>query len=323
MRILVGLLLALSSMLPAVAAAPSRFPSRTVTIVVPYPPGGGVDTLARAIGERLSNMWGKPVIVENRPGASTFIGTRAVVNAAADGHTLLMTTDATITSNPHFFTKIPYSPTKDLAPISQVAAFDLVLLAHPTLAVSSLDELLRKGDGKDPVPYASYGNGSQSHVFFAALERSRKLNLLHVPYGGIAPSLRAVVAGEVMLSLAGSGSAQSFILDGRLKPLAIARSARHPLLPDVPTFKEAGIGDLDPTPWFGLFGPAELPLALRTKIHQDVAKILAEKTFDEKYLQARGYVSLATGPEQFARDIAKEMDFRGKQIGLSGVKLQE
>jgi tripartite-type tricarboxylate transporter receptor subunit TctC len=305
-------------------AAQSVYPSKAVTIIVPYPPGGGVDILGRAMAERLSVMWGKPVIIENRPGASTIVGAQATVNAAGDGHTLMMTTDATITSNPYFFEKLPYRPSRDLAPISKVVTFDLMLLAHPTLGVSTLDELLRLGrERKDPVPYASFGNASQSHVFFAALAKSRKLNLLHVPYGGIAPSLRAVVSAEVMLSMSGTGTASPFVLDGRLKALAIARPTRHPKLPNVPTFAEVGIGDLDPTPWMGLFAPASVPLSIRNKIQEDLIKVFADKTFEEKFVTSRGYESIISTPAQFASDIAQEMSFRGKQIDLSAIKVAE
>lgn len=324
MRLPAFLLAVLLCLIAPYVGAQTNFPSKLVTIVVPYPAGGGVDILGRAMAERLSTMWGKPVIIENKPGASTFIGTQAVVGAAPDGHTLLMTTDATVTSNPHFFAKLPYNATKDLAPVSQLATFDLMLLANPALGVSTVDELIRKArDSKEPIPYASFGNGSQSHVFFSALARSRNLNLLHVPYAGIAPSLRAVVAGEVMLSMAGTGTAFSFVTDGKLKPLAIARPSRHPRLPTVPTFKEAGLGDLDPTPWFGLFAPAGTPLPVREKIQSDIAKVLADKGFEEKFLESRGYIGLATTPAQFAEEINKEMTFRGKQIELSGVKIQE
>ena len=297
------------------------FPSKTVTIVVPYPAGGGVDILGRAMAERLSVIWGKPVVVENRPGASTIIGSQAVLNAAADGHTLLMTTDATITSNPHFFAKLPFDPLKDFAPVTKLATFDLMLLAHASVPVSNVEELLRHArERKDSLPFASFGNASQSHIFFAALGRSRKIELLHIPYAGIAPSLRAVVAGEVMLSMAGTGSASGFIQEGRIKALAIARPSRHPRLPNVPTFAEAGLGDVDPTPWFGVFTPAAVPLLLRTKIYEDISKVFADKAFEERFIEARGYISLVTPPAQFASELVSELAFRGKQIGLSGIK---
>lgn len=297
------------------------YPAKSITIIVPYPPGGGVDALGRGIADQLSKRWSQPVIIENRAGASTIVGTELVARANPDGYVLLLTTDASITSNPHFFPNRPYNPMRDLDPISEIASFDLMVLAHPSVKATSVADLVEVA--KKPAPplnYASFGNASQSHVFFEALAVSKGLALAHVPYRGIAPSLQAVVAGEVHLSMAGTGSANEFVTSGRLRAFAIARKSRHPLLPGVPTFEEAGLADLDPKPWFGLFAPRATSREVKLKLWGEIAKFSREPEFRQKFIDPRGYELTLSSPDDFAKSLVAELAMRGQQIKLSGVK---
>lgn len=307
----------------SLSASAQEFPSKTVKIVVPYPPGGGVDIFARSIAEELKVVWNHPVIVENRSGASTIIGASVVINSVPDGHTLLFTTDASITSNPHLFAKLPFDPMKDLAPITELALFDLMIVTHPSLPVSNLRELLAYASSTaDPIPYSSFGNASQAHVFFEAFAKKFGVKLNHIPYRGMADSLQAAVAGDVKLSLLGAGASWEFVRAGKLRSLAIARSARNPLLPDVPTMDEVGLSDLDPKPWFGLFAPKGTPLELRTKIWSDISKVLANGAISQRLVADRGYVLKMSAPEAFEEDLKREWSFRRDQIRLSGVKVE-
>ena len=174
-----------------------EFPARTVRIVVPYPPGGGVDGLARPLAERLSRLWNQPVLVENRAGAATMIGGDAVAKAAPDGHTLLLTSDSSITSNPHLYPKMPFDPMRDLAPVTQLIDLHQMVVAHPSVTANTLQELVALARAKPgALNYGSYGGGSQPHLLFEALKAQTGVQLAHIPYKGIAPALTAAIAGD-------------------------------------------------------------------------------------------------------------------------------
>lgn len=304
-------------------AVAQEFPARPVKITVPYPPGGGVDVLARQLAERLGVQWKQAVIVENRPGASTIIGTEAVVRSAPDGHNLLFTTDATVTSNPHLFVKLPFSPMHDLAPITQLASFDLMIVVNSSVPAKNFQELIAYAkSASQPLTYASFGEGSQAHIFYESLASKFGLKLSQIPYKGIAPSLQAVVSGEVQMALIGAGSSSEFVKSGKLRALAIARVTRSPLLPDVPTMAELGLKEIDPQPWFGLFAPAATPLAIRKKIWADISKVLADPINTDRMMTARGYELKLSSPEQFATYLPIDYVLHRNQIEMSGVKPQ-
>jgi tripartite-type tricarboxylate transporter receptor subunit TctC len=316
MRFLICLVL----LAPFLAAAQS-FPAKPVRIVVPYPPGGGVDGIARPIAERLAQRWAQPVLVENRAGGATIIGAEAVAKAAPDGYTLLLTTESTITSNPHIYPKLPYDPIRELTPVTQLISLPQMVVAHPSVTASSLKELVDLARAKPgSLNYGSYGSGSQPHLLFEALKSQTGITLAHVPYKGIAPAVTATLAGEVQLTMAAASVARGHIQAGRLKPLAIARRDRQGLMPDVPTLREAGFPDIDPQSWFGLFATGGTPRDIVAKIREDVVALFNDAEFRERTITQRGFDAVLSTPDEFARFIQADLKQKAEMVRISGAK---
>ncbi|EHP44690.1 hypothetical protein OR16_01655 [Cupriavidus basilensis OR16] len=309
--------------LPVFAGAQS-FPTQNIRIVVPFAPGGGIDAMARVLAERLQQKWGKPVIVENKPGASTIIGTVAVTKAQADGHTLLLTSEATVTSNPFLFDKLPYDPTRELVPISELVSLPQMVVANPSVSSSSLKELVTLARARpDSLSYATYGSGSLPHLLFEGINARYGVRMTQIPYKGITPAVTAVLSGEVQLTLAGVPSALGHIRAGKLKALAIARRERLPELPQVPTLAEAGFGDIDPhESWFGLFVTGGTPAPIVQKIARDVAAVAADPDFRERYVTARGFDAVFSTPDAFSRFIQADRSQKQRLIRLTGAKAE-
>ncbi|MDM0026428.1 Bug family tripartite tricarboxylate transporter substrate binding protein [Variovorax saccharolyticus] len=314
---------AVLGVLPLLATA-QAFPSRTVKIVVPYAAGGGVDVMARVLAERLQRKWGQPVIVENKTGASTIIGASAVAKAAPDGHTLLLTSESTITSNPFLFDKLPYDPVRDLLPVTQLVSLPQMVIAHPSVAARNLDELVALAKAKpNELSYASYGSGSLPHLLFEALKARSGVQLTAVPYKGITPAVTAVMTGEVQLTLAGVSSAQAYLRAGKLKALAVARSQRLPDQPQVPTLREAGFADIDPhESWFGLFVTGGTPVDVVQTLYRDVAEVAADPAFRGQHVLARGFDPVFSTPEAFGQFIQADRTRKAHLIRISGAKAE-
>jgi tripartite-type tricarboxylate transporter receptor subunit TctC len=307
--------------------APARaqtypIPSKPIKIVVPTSPAGGNDAMARIIAQKLNERMKQPVIVENKAGANGAIGSEFVARAAPDGHTLLLTTDSTITSNPHIYPKLPYDPVKDLAPVTQLIVLPQMVVAHPSLAAGSLKELVALAKASPGISYGSYGSGSQPHLLFEGLKRETGIELLHVPYKGIAPAVTAALAGEVQLTMAGASVSRGHIQAGKLKPLAIARSERLALMPDVPTLREAGFPDIDPQSWFGLFATGGTPPEIVAQIQREVAALFAEPEFREKHMLGRGFDPVLSSPADFAKFIQADMAQKARLVRISGAKAE-
>ena len=253
------LLLIALSLLCAPAFA-QGWPAKPVRIVVAYPPGGGIDVMARQIADKLTAAWGQPVVVENRPGANTIVATDAVAKSAADGYTVLMTTDATFSINPHLYAKLPFDTQKDFVPVTMLVLLQQLLVAHPSLPAGTLPELIALAKAKPgSINYASYGSGSQPHLSGEMLKYKAGIDLVHVPYKGISLAVPAVMAGEVQLTFAGIATSTAPLKGGRIKAIAIGGAKRSPLFPEVPTFAELGYPEVETHAWFGLFLPAGSP----------------------------------------------------------------
>jgi tripartite-type tricarboxylate transporter receptor subunit TctC len=299
-----------------------EWPTRAVKLVVPYPPGGGVDLLARALAQRLSNGWQQPVTVDNRPGANTLIGTEAVARSN-DGHTLLFTTDATFTINPHLYSKLPYELDKDFAPIIQLVSFSQLLVANSSLPANSLAELIGLAKNKPAsLSYASYGAGSQPQLAMETLKQKAGIFILHIPYRGIPQAIAAVVGGEVPLTWSGIPSARPHIASKRIKAFAYGGKTRSPAFPDVPTVSELGFAEVDANVWVGLFGTATMTATAVGKVQRDVTAILQEPEFRSREIDAKGYDLVAAGPAEFRRHIRNELASRAAPIRYSGAKAE-
>jgi tripartite-type tricarboxylate transporter receptor subunit TctC len=300
-----------------------QFPSGAVRIVVPYSPGGGVDGMARPLADRLAKLWGQAVVVDNRAGGATNIGADLVAKAAPDGQTLLLTSDQTITSNPHLYKSMPFDPLKDLAPVTQLIDLHQMVVAHPSVQANTMRELVELARARPgSLNYGSYGNGSQPQLLFEALKKETGIQIVGVPYKGIAPALTAAIANEVQLTLGGAATTRGYFQAGRLKPLAIARKERLSLYPDVPTLREAGFPDIDPQPWFGVFAPAATPEGIVARISKDVASVLQEPEFRTREIVGKGYTGVGSTPAEFAAFIRSDFDYKGRLIRSAGVKAE-
>jgi tripartite-type tricarboxylate transporter receptor subunit TctC len=318
----VVLALAAAALTPAVASA-QVFPDRLVRIIVPYPAGGGVDGLARALGEGLSQIWKQPVIVENKPGASTMIGGEAVARAPADGYTLLLTSDSSITSNPFLFPKANFDPVKDLAPITQLIELNQIVVVHPSVPANTMAELVALSrQKKGALNYGSYGNGSQPHLLFEMLRAQAGADIMQIPYRGIAPAITATIANDVQMTLGGWSVTAGHIQAGKLKPIAISRKERLKELPHVPTLQEAGFAEVDPRSWFGLFAPQGTPTAVIHKIQKDVAAVFTDKAFLDRSINALAFGPVASTREEFAKFVAEDLAYKGRLISVTGIKAE-
>jgi tripartite-type tricarboxylate transporter receptor subunit TctC len=317
MKLLFGFLLSLTCF------AAHGWPTKPVRIVVAYPPGGGIDVLARQLADKLTPAWGQPVVVENKPGANTIVATDAVAKSAADGHTILMTTDATFSINPHLYAKLPYDSQRDFMPVTMLVLLHQLLVAHPSLQANTLEELIKLAKAKPgAINYASYGSGSQPHLAGEMLKNKAGIDLVHVPYKGISLAVPAVMAGEVQLTFAGIATSMGPLKAGRLKPIAIGGAKRSPLLPQVPTFGELGYPEVETHAWFGLFLPAGSPREAAARIYEDTKKILDEPQFRQPQLIDKGYEVVASSPQDFLVYLRKDSESRARAVKISGAKAE-
>jgi len=318
-RWIVSLAAVLAIMAPQAVKA-QDFPSHVVKIVVPYPAGGGVDNLARPIADRLSKAWGQSVIVENKPGAATMIGGQEVARSPADGHTLFLTSDSSITSNPFMYKKMLLDPIKELMPVTQLIELHQFVLVHPSVAANTMQELVDAAKAKpNAMNYGSYGKGSQPHLLFESLAKQTGARIQAVTYKGIAPAITATLAGEVQMTLGSVSVASGHIESKKLKPLAIGRHARLPTHPSVPTLKEAGYPAIEPRSWFGLLAPAGTPPAVAEKIQKAVAAILIEPEFKARFIDRAGHTGVGSTPAEFAKFIADDYAAKKTMIEAAGI----
>lgn len=305
----------------AFAKVPQAFPTKVVRIVVPFPPGGGVDIMARAVGAELAKRWGQPVIVENKPGAGSIVGADFVSRAPADGHTLLATVNQTVTTNRFLYKSLPYDPDKGLSPIMEMVESEQLIVANPQVPAKDLREfvaLAKKDPGK--VGYGTWGPGTQPHLMFSLLAKRENLDLIHVPYKGVAQIMQSVAGGEVAVSTGSGSVAGELLKGGRLKPLAITSNQRSPLFPNVPTAKEQGYGYLTASIWYGLFATGGTPAAVIEKINADVRAVLRDPHFAEKNVTARSLGVVASTSQQFQAAIADEVKQVEEMIRAADVK---
>lgn len=315
------LLLTMLALVIGDGARAQSFPSRPVRIIVPFAPAAAVDIVARTIATGLAALWASPVIVDNRPGGSTMLGAEAVARAEPDGHTLLFTTDDTFTIVPHLG-KSPIAPLKDLAPINLSVQIPMLLVASGKLPVDSVPAVIaRAHEGSlNALTYSSSGSGSSIHLAMETLKAAAKIDILHVPYKGIAPALAAAASGEVQFTMSGYGTARGLIDGGRLKALAVASPERVAALPNVPTMTELGMPEVDATVWLGLAGPAGLPAELAAQIHAAVSRVLGQPEVRKQLTEARGLVVAANGPREFAELLRRKSEFNAGVVRRSGAK---
>jgi tripartite-type tricarboxylate transporter receptor subunit TctC len=310
--------LGLAAQAPALAQA---FPNKPVTIVVPFPPGGTTDVLARTLGQKLTEAWGQPVIVENRPGAGATIGAAAVAKAPPDGYTLLMgAVHHTIASS--VYASLPYDFQKDLAPVTTVAMVPNILSVNAGLPAKTVKELVahaKANPGK--LSYGSNGQGTAQHLIgeqFAALSGT---DLLHVPYKGSGPLTTDLVAGQVSMSFDTITPVLGNIKAGKLRPLAVTTAKRSAALPDVPTLAESGFNGFDQGTWFGLLAPGKTPPDLVARLNRDIVKVLASPDVQKKFADV-GAEPIGDTPEQMATRVKNDTEKYAVVVKQAKVKIE-
>ena len=297
------------------------FPGAPVNIVVPYPAGGGADIMARALAAELSSVWGKPVVVENIPGANSIIGAQRVARAAPDGHTLLMTLSGTLIGNQFLYKSLPYDPAKSFVPISMIAKSGQLILASSSANFSSLSDMLESAK-KVPgsVTYGTPGKGSQEEILMETISKRENVSLLSIPYKGVAPALTALLGGEIKLGVASPGLVAELMKQGRIKALAIAAPQRSSLLPGVPTTGELGLPYAISTVWYGLFAVAGTPESIVKKLSKDVMAIARNPDFVARNMTPRGLESVANSPSEFAAEIKAERSQMADMVRIIGLQ---
>ncbi len=301
------------------AAQAQTYPSRPVKFVVPYPPGGAADILARLIGQRLSEKLGQPVVIENKPGAGTAIGTDMVAKSAPDGTTILMGTVSSHALAPAMNANVGYDPVKDFAPISLVASLPFILVVHPSVPAKSVGDLValaKKEPGK--LNCSSAGNGTSNHLACELFKSMTGTNIVHVPYRGSAPALADVIAGQVTMMFDLTLTSLPQIQNGSVRGLAITTAKRSQLAPDLPTVSESGVPGYAVDAWFGVFAPAKTPDAIVNRLNGEIVGIMKLPEMREK-LAAQGAEPLTSTPAEFASYVRDEAAKWSKVIKQSGI----
>ena len=279
----------------------AQYPNKPVRVVVPYPAGGAVDSFARVLTQQLSELWGHPVVVENRAGASTMLGAEQVAKSPADGYTLMLTAELTLVTVPHLYEKIPYDPLRDFAPITALVSATQALVANPSLPVKTVNDVVTLAKAKPgELTYGSFGIGSTGHLNMEVFQAMTGTRFNHIPYSGAGPALNDVVGGHVNLMLAALSIVKGSVEGGKLRVIAVGSDRRNSEYPDVPTISESGVPGFQAKSWFGLVAPAETPPEIIKKINQDVIKVMSDPAFAQQYLAAQGLEPITGTPEQFA-----------------------
>ena len=324
MRSLLALVPAALLLAPAAVteAHAQGYPSRPIRLVVPFPPGGSTDILARALGQKLAENLGQPIVIDNRPGAGGSIGADAAAKAAPDGHTLMMGHLGTLAVNPSIYKNLPYDPVKSFTPVSLMAIVPSVLVVNPRVPAASAAELItyaRANPGK--LTYGSAGAGSTSHLTTEYFKLSTGTDILHVPYKGIGPMLTDLISGQISMGLNGAPAVMPHVNSGRLRALAVSGLKRLDSLPQIPTLDEAGVKGFDASGWYGIVAPAGTPRSIVTKLNAEIRRITRTPDLRAR-LDNEGAIPAPGSPEEFAAFIASEIARWGAVLKRAGIEAQ-
>jgi tripartite-type tricarboxylate transporter receptor subunit TctC len=319
MRALIpGMLVAIAS---AAFAQPS-YPAKPIRFIVPFPPGGSTNFVARLVGQKLSENLGQQVIVDNRPGGNTIIGSEAVAKAAPDGYTWLFATSSLVI-NPHFFTNLPYDPFKDFAPVATLARVEYLLAVHPSVPANNLQEFIAYAKSKPgELNFASSSSGGTTQLAGELFNIMAGVKMQHIPYKGGGPAFTDLVAGQVQLAFNNAVNVLPYAKSGRLKALAISGESRSPAMPQVPTFSEAGLPGFSAKEWFGVVVPAQTPRTTIDTASSEIGKVMALPDIIEK-LTSQGVDPFISTPEQMAALMKADNARYGKVIKAANIKLEQ
>ena len=307
---------------PASAAeAAGDYPNKSVRIVVPYPPGGSNDVIARVLAQKLSDQTGQPFIVDNRAGAGGNVGADFVARSDPDGYTLLLTAPPALTTNAFLYKKMPFEPATAFAPVSLVATVPIVLVVHPSTGIGSVGELIAKAKAKPgALNFGSSGNGSTNHLAGELLKRRAGIEIVHVPYKGAAPALTDLLGGHIPIMFDNIPALMPHVRSGAVIAIGVAGSTRAKALPDVPTVAEAGVKEFEASAWFGLVAPAGTPAPVLARLQKAVTESLASPEVLKRFDELGAEASSVSG-KAFGRFLAEETAKWGTIIKESGAKV--
>jgi len=321
MKLRVVLLLA-SALALVAGPAFAQYPTKPVRIIVPYPPGGTTDILARLVAKGLTDKFGQTFVVENRPGASGAIGSQAVAKSPPDGYTLVMGTISSHGINSALYKSLPYDPVKDFAPVTNVASTPNVIAVNPSLPAKNLNELLklaREKPGK--LNFGSTSQGGSPHMSAELLKMMAHVELVHVPYKGAGPMLADLIGGQIEIGFDNLPSTMSHIKSGKVRAIAVTTTKRWPGAPDIPTVAESGVPGYEVSGWFGLLAPAGTPKPVVDALYRAIADLLKQPDVAKQLLEL-GAEPAANGPDAFSRQIADEVEKWKKVVAATGVKVE-
>jgi tripartite-type tricarboxylate transporter receptor subunit TctC len=298
------------------------YPSKPIRIIVPYTAGGPADVLVRALGQKLTDTWGQQVIVDNRPGANEIIAAELAVKSPPDGYTYLLATDAVFSLNGYLYSKIPYDPVRDLAPVSKLVTANMVLVARTDFPAGSVQELIqyaKQNPGK--VNYGSVGAGGVNHLAMAWFNSVQGLDMQHIPYKGLVQALQDMITGRLDVMFAVIGGALPHLRAGKLKAYAVSGQSRSSVMPEVPTFAQVGLPNFEASFYFGMAAPAGTPREMLAKFASESSKIVNSAEFREKYLTNLGFEPVGDTPDQFAAFLKSDRELAAKKVKASGARL--
>ena len=321
-----ALLAALAAAAAALCAAPSaqaqNFPTKPVKLIIPFAPGGATDTIGRAVASGLCELWGQPVIGENKPGANTIVGSEFTAKQPGDGYTILIAGDAGLTHNVFMYSKLPYDPRKDFKPVIRILRVHSLIAVPASLPVNNLKEFvaLMKKDGAK-MNYGSPGIGDPSHIGMEWFRSVAGFDMVHVPYKGMGPALQGMLSGELQGLITSVISSEQHIKSGKIKPIVISGNKRSDSLPNVPTLTEEGYPGITLGFYLALVVPASTPDDIVKKISDDTRKVLNDPAFRAKYITPYGYEVIADTPAEFAAFYKEDLVAAEKRVKISGAKL--
>jgi tripartite-type tricarboxylate transporter receptor subunit TctC len=316
-------IVAIAVLLGCISSGPQAqepaYPGKPIRILVPYPPGGAVDIIARAIGPKLSASMGQPIVVDNRPGASGIIASENLVRSPADGHTFIIVISSHAV-NPSMYKKLPYDTMADFAPVTLVANGPNILCVHPSLPVKTVKELIALAKARpDEINYASFGNGSSSHLSGELFNILAKVQMQAVTYKGAAPAVTDVLGGHVLLMFGNMPVSLPHVKSGRLRAIAVTSGKRSPAAPTLPTVAESGLSGYEIGEWWGVLAHGKTPPAIVSRLNREIATALGDPDVQPR-LSAIGAEPVGSSPEQFASFIREQMVKWGKVIEQAGIE---
>lgn len=301
-------------------AAAQNYPGSTVKLIVPVPAGGVTDVMARMIGQRLTEMWGQSVVVDNRPGGNYGVGALAVSRSPGDGYTLLVAPDSTFTANPALISKLNYDP-KEFTPIMMLCRASPILVVNSAVAANNVQELIALAKAQPgKLNYGSFGVGTYAHLSMEDIKQRTSTDIVHVPYRGAAPATTGLLAGEVSMLLLNLSSIEAHAQTGKVRILAAATEKRIATQPDLPTIAESGVPGFKTSVWFGLWGPANMPPELLAKIHADISKVL-DLPESREFFKTNSFERVDLSPAQFEELIQSDLKHWSALINAVGARI--